>query len=74
MIAIGISLLNDKRRARKGLHEPDYQDWDDDEASPLDTTPSDISASDISASDISASDLTASDITTDDLPHPDDRR
>jgi len=64
MIAIGISLLNDKRRARKGLLEPDYDNWDDDVASPLDTTPSDISASD----------LAASDITTDDLPHPDDRR
>ncbi len=64
MIAIGISLLNDKRRARKGLHEPDYQDWDDDEASPLDTSSSDITASDISASDLS----------TDHLPKPDDRR
>lgn len=38
VIAIGISLLNDKRRARKGLLEPDYDDWDDDEASPLDTS------------------------------------
>lgn len=38
VIAIGIALLNDKRRARKGLLEPDYNDWDDDEASPLDTT------------------------------------
>ena len=38
VIAIGISLLNDKRRARKGLLEPDYDDWDDDEASPLDAT------------------------------------
>lgn len=47
VIAIGISLLNDKRRARKGLLEPDYQQWDDDEASPLDTNPSDISESDI---------------------------
>lgn len=47
VIAIGISLLNDKRRARKGLLEPDYQQWDDDEASPLDTSPSDISESDI---------------------------
>jgi sec-independent protein translocase protein TatC len=64
MIAIGISLLNDKRRARKGLHEPDYQDWDDDEASPLDT----------SSSDITASDITASDLSTDHLPKPDDRR
>lgn len=32
-IAIGICLANDKRRARKG--EPSYDDWDDDEASPL---------------------------------------
>lgn len=34
-LAIGISLLNDRRRARKG--GPDYSDWDDDEASPLDS-------------------------------------
>lgn len=47
VIAIGISLLNDKRRARKGLLEPNYQQWDDDEASPLDTSPSDISESDV---------------------------
>ncbi|MFM1964323.1 MAG: twin-arginine translocase subunit TatC [Actinomycetota bacterium] len=32
-IAIGICIANDKRRARKG--EPDYADWDDDAASPL---------------------------------------
>lgn len=46
VIAIGISLLNDKRRARKGLLEPDYEEWDDDEASPLDTKPSDVTAKD----------------------------
>lgn len=32
-IAVGVCLLNDKRRARKRGH--DYADWDDDEASPL---------------------------------------
>jgi sec-independent protein translocase protein TatC len=36
VIAVGIALLNDRRRARKGLLEPDYQQWDDDEASPID--------------------------------------
>jgi sec-independent protein translocase protein TatC len=35
VIAVGIALLNDRRRARKGLTEPDYQAWDDDETSPL---------------------------------------
>lgn len=34
-LAIGICLANDKRRARKG--EPDYQEWDDDSASPLES-------------------------------------
>ncbi len=34
-IAIGICLANDKRRARKG--GPDYSDWDDDAASPLES-------------------------------------
>ena len=35
VIAVGIALLNDRRRARKGLTQPDYQAWDDDETSPL---------------------------------------
>jgi sec-independent protein translocase protein TatC len=35
-IAVGIALLNDRRRAKRGLGEPDYQEWADDEASPLD--------------------------------------
>jgi len=35
VIAIGISLLNDKRRARKPGYEPDYDQWDDDQASPI---------------------------------------
>jgi sec-independent protein translocase protein TatC len=35
VIAVGIALLNDRRRARKGLAQPDYQAWDDDETSPL---------------------------------------
>lgn len=34
MVAISVCLANDKRRARKG--QPDYDVWDDDEASPLD--------------------------------------
>lgn len=34
-IAIGISLLNDRRRARKRGIEGDYSTWSDDEASPL---------------------------------------
>ena len=36
MIAVGIALLNDRRRARKGLREPDYDAWSDDQVSPLD--------------------------------------
>lgn len=40
-IAVGISLLNDKRRARKRRNEPDFSSLDDDEISPLDG-PSDI--------------------------------
>lgn len=32
-IAIGICVANDRRRARKG--RPDYDEWDDDETSPL---------------------------------------
>jgi sec-independent protein translocase protein TatC len=40
MIAVGIALLNDRRRARRrGTAEPDYDSLDDDEASPLDETP-----------------------------------
>lgn len=35
-IAVGIALLNDRRRARRGIGEPDYEDWDDDQVSPLD--------------------------------------
>ena len=36
VIAVGIALLNDRRRARGGLGEPDYREWDDDQASPID--------------------------------------
>lgn len=36
VIAVGIALLNDRRRARRGLDEPDYREWDDDQASPID--------------------------------------
>jgi sec-independent protein translocase protein TatC len=35
MLAVGVSLLNDRRRARH-RSEPDYEAFDDDEASPLD--------------------------------------
>ncbi|MCX6461788.1 MAG: twin-arginine translocase subunit TatC [Actinobacteria bacterium] len=41
MIAIGVCLLNDKRRDRRRKTEGLGQ-WDDDEASSLDTTPSEI--------------------------------
>ena len=39
VIAVGIALLNDRRRARRGLGEPDYREWDDDQASPIDENP-----------------------------------
>ena len=51
IIAIGISLLNDKRRARKGLLEPDYEQWDDDEASPVESSPSEASAGEHTSAD-----------------------
>lgn len=34
-IAIGVCMLNDRRRARRRGIEPDYDDWSDDEVSPL---------------------------------------
>ena len=39
VIAVGIALLNDRRRARRGQGEPDYHKWDDDQASPIDENP-----------------------------------
>ncbi len=36
-LAIGISLLNDRRRARRGGRDIDYAELDDDETSPLDS-------------------------------------
>lgn len=36
VIAVGIALLNDRRRARRRATEPDYSSLSDDEASPLD--------------------------------------
>ncbi len=35
-IAVGICVLNDRRRARRRASEPDYSSYDDDEMSPLD--------------------------------------
>ncbi len=40
-IAVGVCLLNDRRRSRRRATEG-FDQWDDDEASSLDTTPSDI--------------------------------
>ena len=39
VFAISICLANDKRRARKG--EPDYDEWDDDSSSPLESAEQD---------------------------------
>lgn len=39
VIAVGVSLLNDRRRARRRGREADYEAWDDDEASPIDLEP-----------------------------------
>ncbi len=41
-VAVGICLLNDRRRARRRRGSPDYDSYADDEASPLDPTPSDL--------------------------------
>lgn len=43
-IAVGVCVLNDRRRARRRIRngEPDFTQYDDDETSPLDETPSDI--------------------------------
>ena len=43
-IAVGIALLNDRRRARRrrAAGEPDFEQYDDDTASPLDDTPSSL--------------------------------
>ncbi len=41
MAAVGIALLNDRRRAKRKGVEPDYQGWHDDETSPLDDDSSD---------------------------------
>jgi sec-independent protein translocase protein TatC len=35
-IAVGIALLNDRRRAKRGAVGPNYGEWGDDEVSPLD--------------------------------------
>ena len=48
-LAMGIASLNDRRRGRG---RPVYDEWDDDETSPLDTTPSDL---DTNPSDLSES-------------------
>ena len=36
VIAVGVCVLNDRRRARKSAREPDFSEFDDDETSPLD--------------------------------------
>jgi sec-independent protein translocase protein TatC len=36
VIAVGVCVLNDRRRARKRAGEPDFSEFDDDEISPLD--------------------------------------
>jgi sec-independent protein translocase protein TatC len=41
-IAVGIALLNDRRRARRHASDVDFHDLDDDEASPIDLEPSPI--------------------------------
>ena len=48
-LAMGIASLNDRRRRRS---QPAYDEWDDDETSPLDETPSDL---DTTPSDLSES-------------------
>lgn len=49
-IAVGVCVLNDRRRARRSGDEPDYALYDDDETSPLDDEPSPITG-DVSALD-----------------------
>lgn len=49
-IAILVCLGNDRRRARRRGAEPDYDEWDDDEASPLDLTADDDEADESPAS------------------------
>lgn len=39
VIAVGVSMLNDRRRARKAGVDGSYASWDDDEASPLESAP-----------------------------------
>lgn len=41
VLAIGVCLLNDRRRARRPGQEGRYDEWDDDEISPLDLNPAD---------------------------------
>jgi len=40
--SLGIASLNDRRKRKRREAGEDYEAWDDEEASPLDTTPSDI--------------------------------
>ena len=54
--AIVFCFINDRRRARRGA-EPDYQQWDDDETSPLpDANPTDTSPTDASSTDADSAD------------------
>lgn len=38
-IAVGVAMLNDRRRAKKSGAQGNYASWDDDEASPLESAP-----------------------------------
>ena len=47
VIAVGVCVLNDRRRARKAAREPDFSELDDDEISPLeepDSTPVEVAS------------------------------
>ena len=47
VIAVGVCVLNDRRRARKSAREPDFSEFDDDETSPLeepDSTPVEVAS------------------------------
>jgi sec-independent protein translocase protein TatC len=51
VIAIGVCLLNDRRRARRRGNESRYDDWDDDEISPLNLDVDDVGVSELDTED-----------------------